>query len=84
MLSLKACHIFLCSGIGCQVQSFWSFIKLLCISDIWLACWLLVFSWVSHLIPTWSFLMHHPGTADKLDACKMFDRVPHMNVLLAL
>jgi len=31
--------------LGCQAQPFLAFIILLCIGDIWLACWLLVSSW---------------------------------------
>jgi hypothetical protein len=42
---IHCCVLFYLVVLGCQVQSFWSFITLLCTSDIWLTGCHLVSSW---------------------------------------
>jgi len=42
---VRCCVLFYLAVLGCQVQSFWSFIVLLCTSDIWLPGCHLVSSW---------------------------------------
>jgi len=49
--------------LGCQVQPFLALIILLCISDIWLACWLLVSSWCHIKFPLGFYVaIHHSCT----------------------